>query len=330
METGEELWRHKHAEDTGGDSSYTEAYDGVVIADAGMAEPSMSGGGARIIGMNASSGLLLWVFRPQIFVWNFMALFPGDGTFLFMDIVGGMGRHWIHNGTQVYFAPGPPEAKLGLSFSDGGMSIGPGGSIAYTCSSFGGGQANTKGVTRALRVSDGHVIWTRELPQPCNSWPAIGRLPHHDKDSVVVLPGPFSLPNPSGTLPRFIPEVVKLGLYLLSLWLAERDLQQYLWLNPTLHSAVWVLDALTGEVEWTYDIEPYRQVSCSKGHEEGAVVQTLFGNGRHELTGPWSAPTISGDGTIYAGNHNGFLYAIRDSNGDLRIDPATEVSARAT
>mmetsp|Transcript_7531 Transcript_7531/g.9724 ORF Transcript_7531/g.9724 Transcript_7531/m.9724 type:complete len:86 (-) Transcript_7531:83-340(-) len=45
---------------------------------------------------------------------------------------------------------------------------------------------------------------------------------------------------------------------------------------------------------------------------------------------PWSAPRIGSDGTIYVGNQNGDFYAIRDANGDGRIDNEKEVSVYKT
>merc|ERR1719487_1247494 len=75
------------------------------------------------------------------------------------------------------------------SFSDGGLILGPDGS-AYTCSNpphmF--GNEGEKGALRKYRLSDGKMLWDKELPYPCNSWPAVSA----DDKTVVVVPGSFN------------------------------------------------------------------------------------------------------------------------------------------
>merc|ERR1712129_37935 len=47
------------------------------------------------------------------------------------------------------------------------------------------------GALRAYHLSDGKQQWQQILPQPCNSYPAVGKLTGNDNLSVVVTPGGF-------------------------------------------------------------------------------------------------------------------------------------------
>merc|ERR1711884_1009575 len=65
---------------------------------------------------------------------------------------------------------------------------------------------------------------------------------------------------------------------------------------------------------------------ASRGDEE-RVLERFAPYQQRPVCGPasWTAPTIGGDGTVYASAMDGILYAIRDVNSDGVIDE-TEVS----
>jgi len=85
------------------------------------------------------------------------------------------------------------------------------------------------------------------------------------------------------------------------------------------------LDAETGEYRWSYEPPPFSSLGV-RG-DDAEVVRRFMQ--KHDspwcLPDSWSQNTISGDGTVYAGHQDGYLYAVRDENGDGKISSA-EVS----
>merc|ERR1719401_25176 len=180
---------------------------------------SNQGGNLRVVGLNATTGDQVWEHKVDLPVWNFHPVFASDDTFLFMDFTGEPYRLSLSNGTRIWKTSLPFDV---FSFSDGGLMLGPNG-VAYTCSNPGvsHGVEGQQGVVRAFRFSDGQMLWQRLLPEPCNSWPAIGRLGGADDElSVVATIGSF--PGLPGMPP--IPQ----------------------------HAGVVALDAATGNVKWQY------------------------------------------------------------------------------
>lgn len=316
METGKERWLYKFGDNTGGDTAYIESYRGVVI-NALNAGPG-DGGNTKIVVVNATTGRRLWDYTESKILWNFMAMFVGDDTFVYMDIHGGVYRRNLFNGTRLWYMA-PPLFDQG-SFTDGWVNLGPGGedAIAYACSDHGWGQAKETGVLRAYAVRDGRFLWAQELPQPCTTWAV------SDGETVVV--GSAPLPGYPGVMkvPQAIPSVVRSWLHEFTLWLGPK--QRYIWGNPTLHSEMHAFDAKTGAVKWRFkDVPPYERSAC-KGDEEGLMTRMQLGIRMVCATAGWASHTMSGDGTIYTPHMDGHLYAIGDANGDGVIDSQTEVS----
>merc|ERR550539_258004 len=239
---GIELWSRKYAENAGGDVGYPGAHEGVYVmgVDSGTVK-GHEGGNARIIGIEAMTGNKLWEYHPEWPSWNFMPLFPGDGTLLFMDFTGGAYRLGLRNGTEIWHTAAPGTAKLSPSFGDGGMTVGANG-IAYTCSNPGamGGNEGTQGVLRAYRASDGKPLWGRILPQPCNSWPAVGRLGSGPELSVVVTPGSF------------------MG-------------------SKVMHGGIMAFNAESGRLIWNFQAPPYSHFgNMAMGDLEGFLERSKF------------------------------------------------------
>jgi len=318
MEDGKEIWKKKYCEAQEMDTPYFEAHDGVVLAicDQGPDAYTKSLGNTKAYAFNASDGSTLWEYQSNTVLWNFMPLFPGDGTFVFMDIHGGVFRYRLHEWTRVWYTP--PPWQYTYSFTDGGVMLGPKGDL-FVCANQVYGMVNTKGALRAYRLSDGRPLWERELPQPCVSWAAAdGRM-------VVVPIG--GLPSPLGPAhtTNQIPSWLKLPMHRLSNLLGRE--QSWLWWNKKYPLHVLAFDEETGQPLWKFDkIDPWPRVSC-RGDEELWEERVLTWPHR-AVCGPasWSAGTIGGDGTYYAGSMAGIMYAIRDANGDGVIDERTEVS----
>mmetsp|Transcript_105524 Transcript_105524/g.308574 ORF Transcript_105524/g.308574 Transcript_105524/m.308574 type:complete len:469 (+) Transcript_105524:56-1462(+) len=309
LETGREVWLHRHAEVGEMDCAYVEVSEGVVLA--AFKRDATSTGNQRIVAANASSGGKLWEFVSDTVLWNFQPQFPDDGTFIVMDIYGGLRRFSTLAGNQV-----AEFLKEPTTFTDGGVILGPGGKTAYACSNLGAGRPHSQGVLRAYQVSDLRLLWQAILPQPCVTWPA------SDGRDVVVPVGGLVSPVPFYLELRWLPDVVK-GLMLeFENWLGDGAFFHRR-SAPLLFLA---LDAKTGASRWTYErIEPWPRFS-SRGDEAHFAGRAPRWPGR-AACGPasWSAVTISGDGTAYAAAMNGMLYAIRDANSDGAIDDS-EVS----
>mmetsp|Transcript_17358 Transcript_17358/g.55551 ORF Transcript_17358/g.55551 Transcript_17358/m.55551 type:complete len:485 (+) Transcript_17358:105-1559(+) len=276
-ETGRAVWERKLAASAGGDAGYPAAHDGVFVvgAEAGRV-PGHEGGNARIFGLDTESGVTLWEFRPARPVWNFAPLFPGDGTCVFMDFSGGMYRLGLHSGALLWHVPSPGAL---LSFSDGGATLGPNGAV-YSCSNPASqsGEEGTLGLLRALRIADGSLLWEQLLPQPCNSYPAVGRLGERGTGrlAVAVTPGSF------------------MG-------------------QPNLHGSVVALDAETGALLWRFNTRPWSGLfNMARGDIEGMAERSAF-DGSHTICLPahWSSANIDGDGFVYAARSDGRIYGVR-------------------
>eukprot|EP00747_Dinoflagellata_sp_TGD_P207161 gnl/TRDRNA2_/TRDRNA2_80761_c1_seq1.p1 gnl/TRDRNA2_/TRDRNA2_80761_c1~~gnl/TRDRNA2_/TRDRNA2_80761_c1_seq1.p1 ORF type:complete len:326 (+),score=34.50 gnl/TRDRNA2_/TRDRNA2_80761_c1_seq1:116-979(+) len=251
-----------------------------------------------------------------------MALYPGDGTWLSMDIHGGLFRRKLQDGEIVWHSsPTLPMETTNYSYTDGGMIIGPD-DIVYSCSNYFFADPWMPGVLRAVKLSDGKELWHQDLPHPCVSWPA------SDGTKVVVPVGalpsstPVSYYSP-GWMPESIRETIRKKVHEFSLLLG--DYQCWLWGCPTRPIEVYAYESKTGQRLWALtDLEPWRQFAA-KGDEEHLEVR-LPHKPMRPVCGPasWSAPTIDGEGTVFAAAMDGWLYAIRDVNGDGKIDVNTE------
>jgi len=226
-----------------------------------------------VFGLDALSGATLWQFAVEAPVWNFTPLFPGDRSTVFMDFTGGLYRLDLHTGALLWHTRAPDSAA---SFSDGGASLGPNGAV-YSCSNPGHdrGGPGTRGVLRAFALLDGRLLWDQHLPQPCNSFPAVTPLGTGGALSVVVTPGSFS------------------G-------------------SRRLHGSVMAFEAVTGALQWQYQTPVYDHwpLGLPMGDFEGLAERVLNLVQPICLPAHWSAPTIDGNGTVYAARLDGKLYAV--------------------
>merc|ERR1740121_1668199 len=112
------------------------AHNGVAVAAVDHnASYTLGQGGTwtvKVIGVNVSTGDVLWSYMPDCGLWNIMAVFPDKDTFNFMDSCGQVYHMGLFNGSLLW----KHEQSLD-SYSDGGLTLGPDGSI-YTCSNLPG------------------------------------------------------------------------------------------------------------------------------------------------------------------------------------------------
>ena len=85
-------------------------------------------------------------------------------------------------------------------------------------------------------------------------------------------------------------------------------------------------DANTGGLRWVFH-GPKQTGLFQAGDFEGMVERTVSGVRPVCLPNGWSAPSISSDGTVFVGNENGPLFALRDADGDGRVAGDNEVSS---
>ncbi|CAL1162531.1 unnamed protein product [Cladocopium goreaui] len=85
-------------------------------------------------------------------------------------------------------------------------------------------------------------------------------------------------------------------------------------------------DANTGGLRWVFH-GPKQTGPLQAGDFEGMVDRTTSGVRPACLPNGWSAPSISSDGTVFVGNENGPMFALRDADGDGRVVGNDEVSS---
>jgi len=275
--TGKEVWKQQYEYDAGGDVGYPGGSDGVYVMGVKTGTVKNHGGGnQRVIGIDGKTGQKLWDYKTEWPVWNLMPLFPGEDSVVFMDFTGGVYRLGLHNGTELWHARAPDVMKEAPSFSDGGVTVADGKAFACSNPKTSGGSEGTQGVLRAFRLTDGLPLWARTLPQPCNSWPAVGRLGDGPELSVVVTPGSF------------------MG-------------------SPVMHGGIMAFDAGSGSLQWKWQAPPFAHLgNMAVGDLEGYFERKIY-DPRHPICLPahWSAPLIMGDGAVLAGRSDGVLYKLR-------------------
>ncbi|CAE7022942.1 afsK [Symbiodinium natans] len=147
------------------------------------------------------------------------------------------------------------------------------------------------GGLQALNLSSGERLWAKSFPQEIHNAPAVGRvlLRYGHPGRTAAIVGQGGPPG----APLPIPDLLK--------------------------GTVVAVDVTDGETLWTFEPPPW--------HHHGAAGSTFLQPCMPDL---FSGATIDGRGTVYINwSAGGITYALRDANGDGRIDerdPA-EVSA---
>merc|ERR1712217_197788 len=187
-----------------------------------------------------------------------------------------------------------------------------------------------------MGTSDGSSVFSVAVPKPPNCSPVVGPLGPSGKLTLIMPIGQQTgeCGPPAGRVYEFLgrlglPEFVKnfgfLAFHNLQNWLGK-DYHWILWGKKDRAHDIHAFDAQTGQSLWVWT-GPRDTYTMSPGDADGFVPRTIKGIRSVACPTPWSQPRIGPDGTIYIGNENGYFYAVRDANGDGRIDDATEVSA---
>merc|ERR1712151_122232 len=82
-------------------------------------------------------------------------------------------------------------------------------------------------------------------------------------------------------------------------------------------------DAATGTELWRFEAPPFTH-PAAMGDEEWLLrrIRFVYGSEKAPEAGlacipdSWAQATIGGDGTVYAGSQDGYLYAVKDADGD--------------
>eukprot|EP00930_Biecheleria_cincta_P097458 TRINITY_DN89171_c0_g1_i1.p1 TRINITY_DN89171_c0_g1~~TRINITY_DN89171_c0_g1_i1.p1 ORF type:complete len:499 (+),score=46.89 TRINITY_DN89171_c0_g1_i1:100-1497(+) len=187
METGKELWSKKICKEINQDNGFVSAHDGVVIAATDASDATATGrpglANKVVRAVKAEDGSPLWAFKPEMPIWNFLALFPDDGTVLYQDWEGKAYRHHLRNGSLIWSAGGHPG-----TWTDGSPLVADG--VAYLVSANVSAPKDSPeaGHLAARRISDGSLLWEVGVPMPPNNAPSIGRLAGHG-GLLVMQPG---------------------------------------------------------------------------------------------------------------------------------------------
>lgn len=252
------------------------------------------------------------------------------------------------------------------SWTDGGLTMGADGQV-YAVSGkqhqhkagtpFSGGGIHTH------RLSDGKLLWEREVAHPVLTWPVAAKLGSDSDYTVLVFPsaGSFGIPDRdlikaflahgvgigvafavpfvllvSLCLTNCCPGAKKLNIWvgLIVLWLAlivyhQRQLLHYRFMEGT-PSIMQAFNAKTGELKWTYELD-FMKRKVVRGDEEGDGPRMATPWRGRCVPVAYSSPTVDGNGVIHIGHMSGKFFAIKDWNDDgvIQPDEVSEFDAEA-
>jgi len=328
MKSGTVIWSSKVCERIGGDIASVGVSDGVVVSSSDS--PGFEGDG-KVLGLNATSGEVLWTYSAEAQLWNFMPMFTGEGTFVFQDQIGGV--YHLETATGKVRWTAGYKGVWTETWSDGVAMVGPNRMVYVVhadCryqgfSTYPACTPTSPGTVRAYRLDSGELAWSQQTPYSPNSQPVVVKLGKSSKLSVVLPVGiPAGLP-PSLMIfgVPYLPMGLKSLIHQFSIWLG--DSQTWLWRNTRNPSVVQAYDAETGEKQWSWT-PPDLVRGYSAGDEELLIPRIRFGAPQHIcIPNLWASPTVDADGKIIVSHANGKIYAFKDDNEDGVIDPPTEV-----
>merc|ERR1719401_2764929 len=130
MNTGKQIWKTQVSKTCGGDSGFTSANDGVVIAAGDASRDNLKW---TVKGFNAKDGSSMWTYNTEGPTWTFSPNFVGDGTFTFQDSYGRVYRLNTQDGKSLWTNGGVTG-----SWTDGQSLLGYNG-IVYSVHNMQGG-----------------------------------------------------------------------------------------------------------------------------------------------------------------------------------------------
>jgi outer membrane protein assembly factor BamB len=332
MAQGTINWKRVVALHQNSDASSVFVYNNtmlVPVMNGASKGQSASPGNNVVYAVNSSDGSYLWNFIADDVFWNFAPATPGDGTLLIASNCGGVFR--ITFGGQLVWRKG--ERNPGHICSLGGGALGPNG--VYYVEYDDVSQNDVGARVAAFQVSDGAQLWKRtfKASERGMQYPAIGRLGSGGALAVVVAIGQPSSPPPK-------PEVDEYGEPLTPE--AKEEMKEYEMKEayqkglpeptqapqPQLRNSVVAMDALSGEILWRFDEDPWDKASGAGEREKFTKRQARAKKDPRadvlcEAHITQGIPLIAGDGTVYTSSgHSGDLHAIRDVDGNGIIDKA--------
>jgi len=291
MASGKTLWRVRAASQAGGDTWSLMARAGVVLVAMSTGVPPRGGGNNQIIALQGSDGTVLWRWTVPLgrSVYNWIGSFVDDPpSVVFSTSDGQPYRVRLCDGKTMWEGP-VGSAHLGLpGFSTGGLIIGPNG-LAFGTSNF-KNLTGKFGLLSAFNVSTGEFVWRQVQAMAANNAPSVGKLGSDDRVSVVIATGENAMfPDPVAEARGH--------------WI---DGSPVAW-----RSELFAFDAATGEpTGWSFAPPPHRRPQAEGDHFPDHIC----------LPDAWSNGAIDGRGTFFIGHMSGNVFAVRDADGDGRID----------
>lgn len=294
QKSGSTIWSTRAGEGHGGDTSSLAAAENTIIVPCyGVGEAGQFGGNTFLAALDVD-GKMLWNFRPNRTIYNALVSIV-NGAVIFEDNMGTAYRLKLSDGTLVWKASATASNHKGTT---GGAIVSPDCSTVYCTSNVADDEAGVHGLVTAFRFEDGHMLWQKKVTYEANSGPAIGHL-KNDPDgalSVVVATGP----NPDLVLPGLLGRE--------SILINLDPINRHNLLDHKKPGQVLALDALTGELRWTFDLPTWLGAAAGDTAIH-ACLPDSFAN-----------PAIAKDGTVYVAGESGVVYAINDKNGDGKIN----------
>jgi len=304
LSTGSVEWSRRFPEyGHGGDAQAMLAHAGIVYFGVTSAR-AIGGGSTIVVAASAYSGDKLWEYEADEVMWNFTPSTPGDGTLLFSSSCGAVFR--LGSAGQLLWRAGGHHGRVMCTTAGG--ALGPNG-IFYAEFREGPSILPTWGsdvsdTLAAYRVSDGSLLWRRQLPYRAIQYPSVGRLGPDGPLAVVAALGDNPMYPMSAEEDATLLESVGGG---------------------GLRNMVVAMDAATGETLWTSEDERWNSSFAA-----GELDPHNPADGSMCWPDAQGIPMIAGDGTVFASSGlSGSLRAIRDADGDGIISPS-EVSTLNT
>lgn len=253
-------------------------------------------GAEELVALSIHDGSEKWRYsvanRSGLIMYNVMPAIVGDAV-IFTDYSGGLYKLSLKDGKEIWYEPG---ANPG-TWSTGGMAIGPNNKVYVAANYWIFEACNGKGILRAHDIHTGKPLWNRTFLQALNAAPAVGPLKPGGPLAVVVAAGNNLSPAP---FPWWLRPLAGLAL---------------LWFRPQTPTVAF--DAETGDLLWNFELPLWSFVTHGVT-SDALCAPDVYGN-----------PTIGADGTVYVNWSGGKLFALRDANGDGKIDAndASEVQS---
>jgi len=285
--TGKSRWRRKVGLCATPDMGALQAANGLVIVSASSHDCTKND---ILVAVSSETGDKRWIFTPGAEVQDFFGPVSKD-SLIFEDAAGSVYSLNISTGQALWNHTADAGVRSGFTV------IGPNQSVFVTTN------INNTGHLNAYNLTTGKALWHSVIEMPIITAPAVGILHPAGRGTPSVI---FGIDDGEETRPAHVRE------------------------------ALIAFDASTGSrLNWTFTLP--NGARPEPQHQKGAHLNTTDarGNGtaaamlsthqgcldlRGRGAGAFSDPIIAGDGTVYVGHRSGWLYAVRDKDGDSRIN----------